>query len=388
MAYELYLRIYDRFGSLKKGFLPVIWARYTDEVDSDSPLIFFVNTETDGVDLIDDLDLVEVMLRNAELGIVSEDGGFVRAFLAIVRDWTLSTDDDGVDFLQFTCPGINHILSFRSIEWYAGFEDRSSFSAVPAETLLKLLVAYNCTALASVSNGRYRNGDLLPGMGYDIQLGYDLGFGNLITVSFKGGNLLASLEKVADQAGGDYALTWLGGDAYLFEFYDGQLGDDKTSGSERVVFSLSNNTMRNPRLIRTGARATSAVAAGQGQEDLRDISLVYGSDYAADYDFEIFVDARSEKTADGRIYRGNLKLDEKRVLETLSFEVIQTGNQFYSPIAISGRQTFKPGDLVLAVYPDEQIRKIQSVQVYWSDPSAEDAFVVDVTTQEVVLNGS
>lgn len=388
MAYELYLRLYDRIGNLKKGFLPVVWARYNDKVNSAGSLIFYLNIDTDGVDLIAEFDLAEVMLRNRELGLVSATGGFVSAYVGIIRDWDLTTGDDGVSYLEFTAPGINHILDFRSILWHAGFVDRASFADVPAETIMKTLVAYNCTDLASVANGRYKNGDLLPGMGYDILVAYDLGAGNLKTISFKGARLLSSLQKVADQAGGDFALSWLGGNNYLFEFYDGQLGEDKTSGSERVVFSLENLTMRNPRLIRTGAKATMAVAAGQGQEELRDVSLVYGPDYALDYDLEMLVDARSEKTAEGREYRGNLKLDERRILERLDFEVIQTGNQFYSPIPISGRQTFKTGDLVLAVYPDEQIRKIESIQVYWNDPSAEDAFIVDVTTREVVLDGS
>lgn len=388
MAYELYLRVYDRSGDLKNGFLPVIWARYTDRVNNADPLIFAVNIETEGAEDLDEFDILEVMIRNKELNLVSSDGGFISAFHGIMRDWILSTDENGVSFVEYTAPGINHILDFRSILFHAGYENRSIFESVAAETIMKTLVSYNTTDLASVANGRYRNGDLLPGMGYDISVGYDDGLGEILSVSFKGGKLLPSLQKVADQAGGDFALTWISDDQYLFEFYPGQLGDDKTTGSERVVFSLENGTMLNPKLIRTGAKSTIALSAGQGQEDLRDTSIVYGPDYASDYDFEMFVDARSEKTEDGRIYRGNLKLDEKRILERLDFEVLQTGNQFYSPIPIDGRQTYKVGDLVLAVYPDEQIRKIEAIQVYWSDPSSEDAFIVDVTTREVVSDGS
>lgn len=388
MAYELYLRLYDRAGVLKKGFIPVIWARYTERVNGADPLIFFMNIETDGAADLAEWDLVQVMLRNRELEMVAADGGFVSSFVGIIRDWVLSTDEAGSSFIEVTAPGVNHILELRSILWYAGFDDRSVFADVAAETILKTLVAYNSTALATVANGRYRNGDLLPGMGYDLQVGYDFGAGNILSASFKGARLLPSLQKIADQAGGDFALSWLGANDYFFQFYDGQLGADKSSGSDRVVFSLENNTMLNPSLIRTGAKSTMALSAGEGQSEIRSTSLVFGPDYALDYDVELFIDARNEKTADGRVYRGNLKLDEKRILERLDFQVIQTGNQFYSPIEIAGRQTYQAGDLVLAVYPDEQIRKIESVKVYWSDPAAEDAFIVDVTTRELVDYGS
>jgi len=388
MAYELYLRLYDRLGSLKKGYLNPLWARYTDSVNKAAPIVFALNTDSDGVDQIAEFDLVEVMIRNLDLGLFENDNDFVSAYRGLVRDWDLSTNDDNVEFIEFKCPGLNHILDLRSILWSAGFENRAAFAGIPAETILKTLVSYNCTDLASTGNGRQRNGDLLPGMGFDVRLGYDNGGGEILSASFKGGKLLGALQRVADQAGGDFALSWLGGQIYQFDFYPGQLGDDKSSGSERVLFAISNQTMRNPRLIRTGATATSAIAGGDGQEELRNTSEAFGPDYASDYDIEIFVDARQEKTAAGRVYRADLKLDEKRIKERLTFEVQQTGNQFYSPIAIAGRKTYKPGDLVAAVYPDEQIRKVETVRVYWKDPSNDDAFVVDVETKEVFQDGS
>lgn len=388
MAYELYLRLYDRAGDLKRGYIPPLWARFTDSVNSDDPLVFAINVDTDGAAEISEWDLVEVMIRNRELLLTNSDGGFVQAFVGIVRDWSLSTNEDNLTFIEFIAPGVNSILGLRAVLWYAGFSDRSQFDDVPAESIMKLLVGYNCTSLASTGNGRLRSGDLLPGMGYDISVAYDDAAGSVLSATFKGGNLLSSLQKIAERADGDFALTWLGDNDYEFDFYPGQLGADKSSGSDRVVFSLLNNTMKNPRLIRTGARATAALAAGQGQESARATSVVLGSDYASNYDVEIFVDARQEKTEDGLIYRGGLKLEENRIQERLSFEVNQTGNQFYSPVDITGRKTYKAGDLVLAVYPDEQIRKIESIQIYWSDPSSDDAFIVDVTTREVADYGS
>ena len=49
MAYELYLRLYDRLGSLKKGYLNPLWARYTDSVNKAAPIVFALNTDSESV---------------------------------------------------------------------------------------------------------------------------------------------------------------------------------------------------------------------------------------------------------------------------------------------------------------------------------------------------
>jgi len=388
MAYELHLKLYDRYGVQKRGFIAPVWARYTDSVDTDDPLIFYLHEEADAVESIEEFDIVEVMIRNRDLLLMDSGGGFVRALVAIVRDFIYTTDDNGETFIEYRAPSANHILSWRSVLWYAGVDNRSSFSGVAAETLMKLLVTYNFTANATTGNGRQRNGDLLPGMGLDISVVADSAGGNVLSGSFTGKNILVALQKLTEQAGGDFALSWDGGIDWSFDFYPGQLGDDKSFGADRVLFSLKNNTMKNPRLIKTGAKSSVALAAGAGPGEERQVSEVLGPDYGLDYDIEIFVDARQEKESDGRAYRGRLKLEDLRAKQNLSFTVLQTSNQFYSPVPITGRKTYKAGDIVLAVYQSEAIRKIEKIQVYWNDPQNEDAFVVDVITREVVENGS
>jgi len=388
MAYELFLKLYDRAGDIKRAYIPPIWARYSDIVNGAGPVVFALNADSDYAANIAEFDIVEVFIRNKDLLLMDSDGGFVSAYVGIVRDWDLSTDDNGLSALEFTAPGVNSILSWRAILYYANVLNRSRFDDTAAESIMKALVKYNCTSDASIVNGRQREGDLGPGMGVDLSIAADGGAGNIISATFKGSNLLSALQKIAEQGGGDFALSWLGSNDYQFDFYPGQLGTDKSSGAGRVLFALSNATMANPRLRRFGAGATVAIAAGQGQEDAREISSAYGPDYALDYDLEIFVDARNEKTDAGRVYRGGLKLDEQRIKEELTFSVAQTGNQFYSPIDITGRKTYKPGDLALTVYGTEEIRKITGIDVFWRYPGTEDAFLVDVTTREVVFYGS
>lgn len=389
MAYELHLRNYDRAGTLKKAVLEPLWARFTESDDGSEPLVFALNYENEAAADIAEFDIMEVMLRNKELGIQDVDGGFVRAFVGIVRDWDISTDEDGVTFLQFKAPNEKHILSWRSVMWYAGVVNRSAFANVPAETIMKTIVQYNLTADASVANGRQREGDLFPGMGVDVTIAADFVRGINLSASFMGGNVLTILQKLAEQGGGDFSLTWQGGQMWEFEFHEGQLGADKSSGSERVLFSLKNNTMRTPRLVRSAARATVAISAGQGEGAARDVTEVEGTDFAANYDLETFVDARSESTEEGRIYRGLARLEPLRISEELSFGVLQTANQFYSPVAVTRRKTYRAGDLVLAVYAGlEQVKKIKSLAVEWQAPNNEDAFQVEIVTGEVTYAGS
>jgi hypothetical protein len=381
--YELHIRWYDRAGVLKHGFIDPVWLRFTESVSGDEALVFTLHIDHNAVADAEEFDIIEVRLRNTELGIQAIDGDFVRAFVGILRDWDMETNDDGVTYVLFYAPQERHILSWRSVLWYAGVANRSEFNAVAAETFMKTLIQYNCTADASVANGRQRGGNLAVGMGIDITIAADGGLGDILSGSVMGVNLLAILQKINDQAGGDFSFEWQGGNDWTFDFHLGQLGDDKSTGADRVLFSLKNNTMRAPRLRRRGALATTAIAAGQGEGVDREISAVNGPDYAAANDLEVFVDARNEPEAAGRIFRGQAKLEELRIMEELTFDVLQTSNQFYSPVDVTGRKTYRAGDLVLAVYGTEQVRKIDKVLVSWKAPQQEDAFQVSIVTREV-----
>lgn len=385
MSYELYLRHYGRDGTLKNAVLSPLRVRFTDTVNGQGPLVFAFDIDHPQVGDLAEFDILEVMLRNRELGITD----FTRAYVGILRDWDHQVDEDGLEIVEFTAPGQNHILSWRHILWWAGVNNRSVFSAVKAETVLKTVVDYNFTALAvhtpADTTTRQRAGDLGPGMGFTITTATDLARGNNVSVGFAGGNCLGSLQKVAEKAGGDFALTWQGENTatFDFEFYPGQLGADKSTGAERVLFALENNTLLVPRLVTSGARATVAISAGRDDGQDRAVTEVNGPDYAADYDIETFVDARNEVTAAGRTYRGAVELEGLRAKDTFTFDVLQTANQFYSPVAVTGRKTYKAGDLVAVSFGGERVLKIDSVRVEWAPPSRGDAFTVSITTREV-----
>ena len=380
--YEFHLRWYDRTGVLKHGFVVPLWARYTESVTGEEPLVFALHEDHAAITDAEEFDILEVRLRNTDLGIES-GGDFVRAFVGILRDWDLETDEDGLTYYTFYAPNEKHILSWRSVLWYAGVANRSEFNGATAAMIMTALVQYNCTADASVANGRQREGDLAVGMGIDVTIDADGGDGEVLSGSMMGANLLAVLQKINDQAGGDFSFEWQGGADWVFDFHPGQLGEDKSTGADRVLFSLLTNTMRNPRLQRRGAQATTAIAAGQSEGTDRQISAVDGPDYAVGYDLETFVDASNEPEAAGRVFRGLARLEELRVHEELSFDVLQTSNQFYSPVAVTGRKTYRAGDLVLATYGTEQVRKVEKVIVNWKVPQKDDPFQVAIVTREV-----
>lgn len=385
MPYQLYLRHYDRTGTLKNAVLSPLYARFTDEVNGQGPLVFAFDVDHPQVGSLEELDILQVMLRNQELGLTD----FTPAYVAILRDIDRQVDDDGMEVIEFTAPGENHLLSWRHVLWYAGVNNRSVFTAVEAETIMKTLVDYNFTSLAAHTpadpSTRQRDGDLAPGMGFTITTATDNAGGEVLSAAFAGGNILPALQKLAEKGGGDFALTWQGeGTAeFDFEFFPGQLGADKSTGADRVLFAIENNTLLRPRLQSLGATATVAISAGQDAGEDRAVTEVEGPDYDAAYDFETFVDARSEVTEAGRIFRAGLELEDKRAKDLFTFDVLQTANQFYSPVPVTGRKTYKAGDLVAVSFSGERVLKIESVRVDWRPPSRGDAFTVSITTREV-----
>lgn len=353
-----------------------LWARYTVSVTGQEPLVFALESNNSAVSTFAEFDILEVLLRNKELGI----NNFIRSFVGVLRTWDVSTDLNGITNITYTAPNEKHILSWRSVLWPAGVANRSEFTAQKAETVMKTLVKYNTTSDATVANGRDRAGNLATNMGVTISIVADAGGGSAMTGSFIGKTLLSALQNVALVGGGDFSLKWQGGSTWSFAFHAGQLGLDKSSGANRVLFSLGTNTMSNPRLVSTPAKATSAISAGQGEGTAREISEVHGPDYVTSNDIETFVDARSESTSAGREYRGNLKLDDMKSRRVLTFDVLQTSNQFYSPIAVAGQKTFTAGDLTLTSYFGDTVRKIDKIFVEWSQSNR---FQAKVETIEV-----
>lgn len=385
-GWELHLRHYGRDGSLKNGYIAPVSARYTNSLDGDEPLV--VTLDTAGyaeLVAIAEYDILEVMIRNRFLGVQSETGGFVRDFVGIVRGSQpdRATNEDGVTYLTWYAPEQKHIFAWRRVLWPAGKADFSTFANTPAEQAVKGLAKTNCTVAATTGNGRWRDGDLEAGMGMALDIEADAMRGDNVSLSFAGGGLLDALAKVCELGGDYYTLTWRGGSlggAHAFALTWGR-GNDKSSGASRVLLSLENGTMKNPRRRYAAATGTTAVSAGQGEGTDRAVSLVDGPDYAAGNDIELFVDARNASTSNGRIGQGTAKLNEAREQSGLDFDVLLTSDVFYSPTAIEGRQTYHVGDRVLVSYGGDEVRRIRQAIATWNAGGDGEPFQVAIETE-------
>lgn len=381
--YELYVAHYSRTGVLKNPFIIPLTCKYTNSITGDEKAIFVLNAASALVNDFAEFDIIEVYIRHKGKGIMDATGGFVKDFTGIVRDFEWETDDDGVTTFVIEAPEQKHLLTWRSVVYPSGTANRSTFTGVDAMTMMNTVVQYNMTAAATIANGRWREGDLAPGMGFTINVVTPLGpAGNTLSLSVFGLWVLDALRKIRDIGGGDFSFQYAGGTTFDFEFKTGQLGQDKSTGPDKVLFSLINNTMVRPQMRRVHANASVAVVAGQDTGPNRANLTVTGTDYiAGTHDIEMFVDARNQEDS-GLQATGEQKLYENRTRYELGFNVMQTSDVFYSPIEVSGRKTYHIGDLVEVSYQGiEEVQQIEYATVFYKFPTRGSVLEVDIGTR-------
>ncbi len=330
MASEHKLIIRTAAGVKAAEVSDYLWLSYTREVNKPGLLRFGLNGNHPAIGLLEDKGQVEVWRRNVEMGL-DWTRDFVTLFRKQKRDFT-----DRARF-EATCPGVLAKLQWRHVLWFAGTGNRSTFTGVKAETLMKTLVSYNAGANATVANSRQREGAISG-----ITVEADGAHGN--TISSYGcawANLLEALQEVATIGGGDFDLIKTAANTFDFRWYTGQRGTDRSS---TVKFAVNLGNMANPEYIDDRLNeATVAVVGGQGEETDRAIVVRTGPDYAAGNDIEIFVNAAGLTTTNGLETQGDATLEDRRRLTSFTFDPIQTPSTFY------GVHYFL-GDLVSARY--------------------------------------
>lgn len=325
MPIEYRIDIKDPAGVIQAVVTDYLELSYSKQVNHPGLLTFAINGDHPAFSLLSHKSQVEVWRRNTAMS-VPWYCDFYGLYLGLGREFT------NKDTAYISCPGQMWFLSTRRIAWYAGTLDRSKFTTDPAETVMKTLVNYNACAAATVVNGRIRDGAIT---GLSIEA--DGANGNTVDWFCSYDNLLESLQKLADIAGGDFDLVKTGAQAWEFRWYTGQLGTDR---SATVKFALLLGNMALPRYERDRVEEkTVAIVGGQGEEAARTVVVRTGPDYAADNNVETFVDARDVSTAAGLNSRGDRELEGTRATEDFSFSVLQTPSCYY------GRHYFL-GDLV------------------------------------------
>lgn len=340
MSAEYYLRIIDTSGvtqAVVTDFLSVAYQRRVNEpglatlfVDENNPAIsYFVHNSQ-----------VEIYRRN-----VAASLAWYRDFVGVIRATQWSTDQ--ATTLRVDAPGIMHVLSWNGVSYPAGVSNRSDFSAVAAETILKNLVKYNATSSGTTGDGRIRaavdGSGKLSGL-FTITNQADAAGGSTLTISSEvlaNKNLLAALQDVASIAGGDIDLIKTAATTFQFRFYAGQRGTDRSSS---LTFSLDRGNMARPVFEdnRIDER-TVAIVGGQDKGTARTYVTRTGTDYGATRMMETFVNASGDLTSGALNAAGDVALDTGRSRPRLSFDVMQVPNAYYGV-------HYDLGDKVKAVY--------------------------------------
>lgn len=301
----------------------------------------------------------EIYRRNTDLGVA-----WYRDFVGVFRGQTHTTRETGNWTID--CPGIMSVLGWRSVAWYAGTSNRSTFSAVAAETIMKTLVSYNAGANATAANGRIRDGvtgGKLSNL-WTISNQADGAGGTTKTWSCAWDNLLGTLQALQKTgAGGDFDLIKTAASTFEFRWYAGQRGTDRTAG---VIFSLDRGNMAQPEYTFSRQNeATVAIVAGQGDGTSRVVTTRNGAEYSSSNDIEAFVDGRSYSTTAALQAIGDKAMFDRRGRQALNFSVLQVPNAYY------GAHYFL-GDLVTARYLGATFtQKVQAVNVTFDNAGNE-----------------
>ena len=350
MAPEYRIDVKNTAGSLQAVLTDFLYLGYRKAVNEPGALSFGLGGDHPLLSTIADKWQVEVWRRDPARGIA-----WYADFYGLFRDDVREMDDNGYESVELTCPGQSSMLGWRHNLYLPETPNRTLFSTLPAETVMKTIVQYNFTASATTANGRQRDGQLT---GISIQA--DGGDGNTISWQSARSNVLSELQKIASIGGGDFDLIKTGGATWEFRFYQGQRGVDRSAS---VVFATEYGNMRAPRLSRPrSSEYPVAIVGGKGQEEERRIRVRTGPNYhATNNNIERWIDQTSLSDPASLDAAGDAALEASRAVATLEYKVMQTPASLYGlHYCVAG----DIGDLITARYRGiELTQKIRAVTV-------------------------
>jgi len=313
MAAEYEVLVYSAGGAKVGQFTSFEGLSYSQRVNEVGMLEFQLRGDHAAVALPMALNGEVVVQRgNAAMGLSK-----AADFAGLLRYWKPSRTDRTIWLGRAYT--LHSLLGRRCVQWAEGTANRTDFTAVKGETIMKTLVSYNAAASATVVNGRKRAGAIT---GLTVEA--DGAHGSTVDWYCARGNLLETLQQLALIAGGDFDVIRTAAGAYQFRWYTGQRGTDRTA---TVKFSTQLGNMGNPAMSFDHTdEATAAVVWGAGEGSARATAVRTSADYAAGNDIEIAVEASGAVTLNDA---GDAALAEKKKVHTFEFEVIQTPGCYY-----------------------------------------------------------
>ena len=339
-----YIRIKNTAGVVKavlgptgrdggdNGFLYLAWKQRVNDIYFAE---FALNTENPDLEYVQDKYQLEVIRSYPEIGL-SE----YTALNAIIRDDIPFIDDQGRSRVLVRAYGGNSLPARRRIAYPPNVAGLTEFTGVKGETVLKTIVKYNCDPAFTSSGGVNRDR-----VANTINLALETDGLRGATINWVCGgrtNVLEEIRKVALIAGGDFNTVQTGATTYEFRFYPGQLGTDRSTGADKIVFAIDRGNMKAPRFPRIrSAEKTVAIVGGKGEGTDRVIRIRTGPNYSATNDIETFIDGRNTATTTSLDSLGDQGLQELKFRNVLEYTVLQ------SPLYALDKDYFL-GDLVIA----------------------------------------
>lgn len=279
-------------------------------------------------------------------------------------------NDDGDVICSVTCPEQSDLLGRALVAWPANVANRSLFSGIKGETILKTLVTYNAvTASATVANGRITTTDIA-----NISVESDSAGGNVVTYACAEKPLLEVLKDVALLGDRDFWLERTGAQAWTFRTAQYRGTDRSTS----VIFALNFGNMGRPSLKRNRLNEkTKGIVGGQGTDSSRTFVVRTSANYDASTNSrEVFIPATEYSDTNGLNAVGDVELERMRAKDDLAWEIIQTPGSLY-------RVHYFFGDLVTGKFQDaSEVKQIASVLVNFA-PGSDRAETVQIGAQNI-----
>jgi len=226
--------------------------------------------------------IVSVTRQDAAQDITAavEFAGMIRKIVRVVSTQTI---------YQITAVSMMALLSDRVVAYRANVANRSVFAAVPAETILKTLFNYNCTALAVTGTKSQR---IIDGNTAGMTTSASAGGGSTVSIACSMQNLLETMQKVAIGNGGDFDMVWTAPATYTFTWYLGQRGTNRSSS---VILSVATGTIAELQVITDRVQDfTNVILGGSGESLARNMYSRPASLNTGLSNRERFIDSRSQ----------------------------------------------------------------------------------------------
>lgn len=226
--------------------------------------------------------IVSVTRQDSAQGITAsvEFAGMIRKITRIVSTQTI---------YQITAVSMMALLSDRIVAYRANVTNQSVFSAVVAETVLKTLFNYNCTALAVTGTTSQR---IINGNTAGMTTAATASGGTAVSIACSMQNLLETMQKVAIGNGGDFDMVWTAPATYTFTWYLGQRG---TNRSSTIILSVATGTIAELQVTTDRVQDfTNVVLGGSGESLARNMYSRPAALNTGLSNRETFMDARNQ----------------------------------------------------------------------------------------------